>query len=70
MSKKELIKLSSKGFNFKNEPLTENNLRASIKVMWRNKIYQTGNRYKNLVELFSDGKFVRIASLRYVYLVR
>ena len=35
------------------------------RVVWRNKVYDTGNRRHHLVELYKDGEFIRIASLRH-----
>ena len=35
------------------------------KVVWRNRVYDTGNRRHHLIELYKDGEFVRIASLRH-----
>jgi hypothetical protein len=74
LDKKKLMplsyrKLSLKGFNFKNQPLTENNLKSLINVLWRNKIYKTGNRYHGLVELFRDGKYIRTVSMKYIRLI-
>jgi len=38
---------------------TEDNLRAGVKVFWRNKEYTTGDRGHGLVELYKDNKFIR-----------
>ena len=50
--------------------LSENNLRAGAKVIWRNKIYKTGNRRHGLVELFMNDKFIRICSMKSIRLVK
>lgn len=63
-------KISSKGFNFKKEPLSENNLPAAAKVMYRNKFYESGNRRHGEVELFRNGMFVRTCSMKNISLVR
>ena len=34
-------------------------------VIWRNKLYDVGNRRHMHVELYRNGKFVRIASIKH-----
>jgi hypothetical protein len=37
-------------------------LKHGQKVTWRGKIYEVGNTYHNLVELYKDGKLVAIVN--------
>lgn len=63
--------LSEKGKNWKGEKLTEDNLSSRVIVKWRSKYYETGNRYHHLTELYdSKGKFIRVASMNHIYLVK
>ena len=43
-----------------------NNLDAGIEVVWRNKKYITGNRRHGWVELYKQGKLIRIAKIKTV----
>ena len=33
------------------------------RVVWRNKVYDAGNRRHHLVELYKGGEFIRVASI-------
>lgn len=66
----EATQLSEKGKNWKGERLNEDTLPGNTKVMWRNNIYETGNRRHDEVELYKDGVFVRTVVTDYVYLVK
>ena len=46
--------------------LTEDNLSAGVKVLWRNSEYVTGNRRHDLVDLYEDGEFVRTVKMQSV----
>lgn len=54
-----------KGHTKDGKPLNEDTLKAS-RVRWRGKIYTTGNRRHDQVELWSGGMFVRIASMKHI----
>lgn len=48
------------------EKLTEDTLHKNVAVTYRGQSYTTGNRYKDLVELYKNGMFVRTVRLRSV----
>lgn len=50
----------------KADKLTEDTLHKNVAVTYRGQSYTTGNRYKNLVELYKNGMFVRTVRLRTV----
>ena len=62
--------LSSKGKNWDDQELNETNLFSNTLVKYRNKLYMTGNRRNNHVELFLDHKFIRVVSTHSIYLVK
>lgn len=41
----------------------ENDLDGGVKVLWRNKVYVTGNRRHEKVELYKNRKFIRIVNI-------
>lgn len=47
----------------------ENDLPAGVKVLWKNKVYITGNRRQDEVELYRDGKLVRVVRIPSVKVV-
>lgn len=63
------MKISEKGKNFDGEKLTEDNLMADTKIIWRNKIYKTGNRYHNYVDLYHNNIFIRAVNMNHIYLL-
>lgn len=67
-----ILKTSKKGFDFKGKPLTEETLNGRMIVLYRSRLYITGNRYKNKVELFGlttmDLKY--IATMKSISLTR
>ena len=65
-----LIELSKKGKNFKNRPLNEDNLKASIEVIYNHQLFLTANRYHDEVELYSNDKFIRIVKIKQIRLIR
>jgi hypothetical protein len=64
-----MSKLSEKGKDWKGKPLNDDTLDGQRLVMWRNKVYQTGNRYHHLVELWGNRQFIRTVSMRHIRLV-
>ncbi len=47
----------------------ENDLQGGVKVKYRNKIYITGNRYHDHVELYNDDNELKyIARIKSVYM--
>jgi len=52
----------------KKNKLTEDNLSAGVKVLWKNQEYITGNRRHNLVDLYRHGDFMRTVNIQSVSL--
>lgn len=63
------IKASKKGFDFDGNKLNDETLTSNVPVIWRNKFYTTGNRYHSKVELFRNGKFIRVVNANFIYLI-
>ena len=61
--------LSEKGKDWKGNKLNEDTLPRNALVVWRNKLYVTGNRKNEMVELFSH-KFIRTVIMKYIYLAK
>lgn len=61
---------SAKGKDWHDQPLIEDNLKAGELVCWRGKVYRTGNRYHNLVELYRGRKLICAAKISSIRLVR
>jgi hypothetical protein len=67
---KQLV-LSEQGKNWKGQDLTEENLNANIRVSYNNKLnYRTGNRYHDMVELYSGGILVKTVKISEVCLYK
>lgn len=62
--------VSEKGKNWDGELLTETNLHSGVKVINNNKIYETGNRRNNQVELYTLNILVKIVSMRTINLIK
>jgi len=54
----------------KKPKLTEDNLNADVKCIYKGKEYKTGNRYHCLVDLHLNGKFVRTVSTNKIKVVK
>jgi len=54
----------------KKPKLTEDNLKANVKCIYKGKEYRTGNRYHCLVDLLLNGKFVRTVAMNKIKVVK
>lgn len=52
------------------DKLTEHNLDAGAKVLWKNQEYLTGNRRHDLVDLYRHGDFIRTVRMQSVSLLK
>ena len=50
----------------KQHPKTENDLDGGVKVEYKGKIFITGNRRHDLVDLYQDGKFIKCVKIEKV----
>jgi hypothetical protein len=49
----------------------ENDLNTSVRVVYNNKIYITGNRYRTVVDLLDEqGRFIQQVDIAKVYSIR
>lgn len=62
-----MVKVSEKGKDFSGNQLNEDNCLGL--VMYRNDIYETGNRKHDQIELFRDHKFIRVVTMKHLRLV-
>lgn len=62
--------LSKKGKNFDGEDLDENNLKSNEIVMYKNRIYVTGNRKDDIVELYKSGIFICCTTISNLRLIK
>lgn len=61
--------LSELGKNFKNQLLSENDLEGGKVVLYRNKTYRTGNRYDDVVELYTGHVFIKTVKMSKIQLI-
>jgi hypothetical protein len=61
--------MSAKGKDFSGRKLNEETLKGDTHVVWRNKVYTTGNRHHEQVELYVGKKFLRTASMKHIRLI-
>lgn len=56
--------ISEKGKHFNGKPLSEQNVLGGQQILYKDKLYYTGNRKHNLVELWQDGKLFKTVNLK------
>ena len=67
---KATFKCSDFGKNWKGKTLNEDNLYSGIIVVWRKKLFKTGNRKGDMVELVRDGIFTRTVKMDRISLIK
>lgn len=68
---KQHLIISERGKDFKGNNLNENNVGGGQLVIWKGKLYITGNRRHFAVELYDFWKaFVMTVDARNIYLVK
>lgn len=65
----KMIYYSPKGHDFMSNPLTDDSTLTEL-IRYEQAIYEHGNRYHGRIELFCEGRFLRVVSMSDIHLVK